>query len=344
MQTRERLSNFELLRIIAMFMILLIHANYFSLGIPTAEDLQKDTLPTLLRFFGQSLCTGAVDTFVLISGWFGIRASLKGGCKLLFQCFFIMILVYFACILLGKASFNVKGIKACFMMNKDIWFIKAYLGLYLLSPFLNAYLEKATNRQLISFLLAFYLFQSLYGWITDAAAFIKTGYSVFSFIGLYVLAHACRRNIDKLQKHQGYVYGISYLMIILLITTIATIGAYKGTNFWGALFMKYTSPFVILSSMVLVYWFSTFSIRSKTINTIAVSSLSIYLIHMHSCVKDIYRNEIRLIWLSYPHLTSILIILAFCMGVFVFCVLVDRIRIICWGFLKNRINKTSLSK
>ena len=35
-----------------------------------------------------------VNVFVLISGWFGIRTSLKGACKLLFQVFFIGLLTF----------------------------------------------------------------------------------------------------------------------------------------------------------------------------------------------------------------------------------------------------------
>ena len=34
----ERQSNFELLRIIAMFLVLVVHADYFSLGAPSYQD------------------------------------------------------------------------------------------------------------------------------------------------------------------------------------------------------------------------------------------------------------------------------------------------------------------
>lgn len=48
MPTKQRQSNIELLRIIAMFMILLFHANFFSLGTPSAADLSSDTIPTFI--------------------------------------------------------------------------------------------------------------------------------------------------------------------------------------------------------------------------------------------------------------------------------------------------------
>ena len=38
-QTKERDSNFELLRIVAMLLVLLVHANYFSLGDVTRDEI-----------------------------------------------------------------------------------------------------------------------------------------------------------------------------------------------------------------------------------------------------------------------------------------------------------------
>ncbi|MCQ4913693.1 acyltransferase family protein [Bacteroides nordii] len=343
MPTKQRQSNIELLCIIAMFMILLFHANFFSLGTPSAANLSSDTIPTFIRFLGQSFCVGAVNTFVLISGWFGIKTTWKGLANLLFQCFFIMVLVYAACIGLGITSFSIEGIKACLMLTTDFWFIKAYIGLFLLSPFLNAYIEKTSNRQLISFLVVFYIFQTIYGWVVNAAEFIQGGYSTFSFVGLYVLARTCRINSEKLSKYKGSFYGFAYLILIILIALIAIFGIYTGKSAFCSMMYAYSNPLVIASSMLLVYWFSTFSIQSKIINWVAASSLTVYLIHMHYYVKNLYRDEITDLWTSYSHLTAILLIIVLCIGVFVLSVLVDKIRIACWNYiLKLQSNKEKI--
>lgn len=335
MQVKQRQSNIELLRIIAMFMILLFHANFFSLGTPSALDLQNDAVPALIRFFGQSLCVGAVNTFVLISGWFGIRVSGKGFASLLFQCFFIMVLVYAACIGFGITSLSIEGLKACLMLTTDFWFIKAYVGLYLLSPFLNAYIEKATLNQLGTFLVVFYVFQLIYGWGVNAAEFIQGGYSTFSFIGLYVLARTCRLYIEgrRHDKKKDNIYGVAYIAIIFLITAIAILGVYTGHGALCSMMYAYTNPLVVISSMLLLYWFSTFSIQNRFINWIAASSLTVYLIHMHFYVKNIYRAEIVELWSNHTHLISFLLIFAFCIIVFSVCILVDIIRIFCWNTL-----------
>ena len=98
---KERLSNFELLRIVAMFMVLLVHADFFSLGEPTAEECvtsPKDVIPRLLFW---SLSIACVDIFVLISGWFGIKPRAKGICNFLFSVFFGLLGFMLLHVLLG---------------------------------------------------------------------------------------------------------------------------------------------------------------------------------------------------------------------------------------------------
>lgn len=48
---KERLSNFELLRIIAMFLVLVVHADFFALGAPNREDVITEPLSSFGRYF-----------------------------------------------------------------------------------------------------------------------------------------------------------------------------------------------------------------------------------------------------------------------------------------------------
>ena len=45
--TKNRDSNIELLRIIAMFLVLVVHANFFTLGFPTSEQSVNQMIPTV---------------------------------------------------------------------------------------------------------------------------------------------------------------------------------------------------------------------------------------------------------------------------------------------------------
>ena len=101
MLQNNRESNFELLRIISMIMVLAIHANFFSTGELSIEDTQNYFIQSILRCFSHSLCVGAVNTFVLISGYFGIRYKNRGLANLLFQCLFKICILQSRKLILG---------------------------------------------------------------------------------------------------------------------------------------------------------------------------------------------------------------------------------------------------
>ena len=184
----RRNSNIELLRVIAMFLVLVVHADFFSLGAPNAEDLNSNAADSVLRVFFEALSIACVDIFVAISGYFGIHAKFKGLTKFLFQCAFFLIGIYAVTLLLGISTVSFAGFKGCILATKLNWFVKAYLLLFILSPVLNAFVERAERRLFRNVLIGFYTFQLLYGWIfSSAVTYINDGYSVTSFIGLYLL-------------------------------------------------------------------------------------------------------------------------------------------------------------
>lgn len=185
---KVRDSNIELLRLLAMFLVLVVHADFFSLDSPTQNDIIVAPTNAFFRFFFESLSIVCVNVFVLISGWFSIRSNVKSFCNFIFQCLFFLIGIYIVLLILGMTSLSVKGLAGCFFMLKWNWFIKAYIGLYILSPVLNAFIKNADKRTYENVLIAFFVFQTVYSWFTGAALFFESGYSTMSFIGLYLLA------------------------------------------------------------------------------------------------------------------------------------------------------------
>ena len=192
-QKKPRLANMELLRFMAMFMILTLHADYFCFGWPQRQDIQM--LPEVwgVRILVEHWAIIGVDVFILISGWFGIRASLKGAVKLLFQVFFIGLLTSGTVLLLkGMPS---GGVVAVLKSLISFWFVWSYLLLYLFAPALNSFVETAGKQQLKGFLIAFFTFATL-----DLAAHFsddfRWGYSAIFFMGLYVLARYIRLHVD----------------------------------------------------------------------------------------------------------------------------------------------------
>lgn len=89
-----------------------------------------------------------VNVFVLISGWFGIRASARGAMSFVFQCLYFGRRLYFVgCIVSGVLP-NVLGIAQVLTLFKVNWFITAYLILYSFAPVLNGFAGNVGRRQL----------------------------------------------------------------------------------------------------------------------------------------------------------------------------------------------------
>ena len=68
-------SNIELLRVVAMFLVLIDHSGYMSINPPTNEEVFSAPMLSMARHCSQSFSSICVNVFVLISGWFGIKAK-----------------------------------------------------------------------------------------------------------------------------------------------------------------------------------------------------------------------------------------------------------------------------
>ncbi len=212
-----RQSNIELLRILAMFLVLVVHADFWALGRPAAEDFSINPLNAFTRTIIESISIVCVNVFILISGWFGIRPSLKGFCNFVFQCAFFLFGIYAIMLATGYAQLTFKGIAGCLCLTSANWFIRAYAGLYILAPILNIFIEKSSKRTLELFLIAFFIFQSIWGWL-GAAKFVEQGYSTFSFIGLYILARYTRMYVDEKVTAWGGIFTFLQCLLIQYYT------------------------------------------------------------------------------------------------------------------------------
>lgn len=133
-----RSSNIELLRILAMLMVVNLHTSFMP------EELSLDTLTPVigLDFFRESTSISSVNLFVLISGYFSIKWKYKSFASLIFQVFFWVFLIYGLLLVVGIIDFNLKDF--IFRINclaTAYWFVTAYIGLYLLAPIFNGFAE-----------------------------------------------------------------------------------------------------------------------------------------------------------------------------------------------------------
>ncbi len=328
---KTRLSNIELLRIVAMFLVLVVHADFYSLGVPTQEDYTNNPISFFTRSIFQSISIVCVDVFVLISGWFGIKASFKGFASFVFQCAYFMFGIYAVMLISGMATFSFKGLSECFCLTTFYWFVTSYVGLYIVSPILNAFIEKASKRQYTYVLIAFFLFQTIFGW-RNSAPYFQRGYSAFSFIGLYLLARYVKlfyyQSINKLTGGVLYVLSVSAntIFFFLMVRFNIPIDPYV-----------YVSPIVIIGALGLLLFFSRIKIgTNKYINFIAKSAFAAYLLHQNpNLFLPYFKPLIQYIFNSSSGFECLAIIASTLVGIFFISILIDQPRKWLWTKISN---------
>ena len=325
-------------------MIISVHADYWILGVPDINDFRISSAGTISRIFIEQLTVVVVNIFVLISGWFGIRPSVKSFSSLLFQTFFFLFGVYAVGVLTGLTHFSIKSFAQCFLFTHSYWFIKAYIGLYILSPILNKFIETCSKRVYFRTLCLLYSFQFIYGWI-NSEIWINQGYSTFSFICLYLLAKYIR--LYGAQWTKSIKKGIYiYLITCFLAALIAIGGVILSIQSIPFLMISYINPFVVAGSLGLLIAFANMSLKySAIINKIAQSTFAVYLFPCFWISDYIYRSLFINIYENYNGLTVIGLICTILINLFLVSIAFDQIRIFIWNWIwptmEKRINKST---
>lgn len=323
--TGKRQSNFELLRILAMLFILIGHANSVVMGMPSSVEILSTPISSVTRIFFMSISIGGVNIFVLISGWFGIRASKKGLLKYAFQVFFLLWCILLWSLLTRHEPLTVNNLKISLGLTGEYWFVMAYLGLYILSPVLNLFIQHTDKQLFQKVLIAFYLFQCYYSWIGGFVSYFE-GYSVVFFCGLYLTAAYIRRYPPKVIENYPFTvyFTLSWLIVIIVCASIVNVdNAMK--------MLRYDSPLVIIASIGLLVGFSKISFHNTLVNWFATSSFAVYIVHFNPFVFSYFKTGVKLLNSEFHGPIYILMLGFFLIAVYMCCILLDQPRILIWN-------------
>ncbi len=328
---KRRDSNMELLRIVSMLLVLVVHADYLSLGSPTPGDAVAHPTESIIKALVYSLSTVCVNCFVLLSGWYGIRPKLRRFAEFIFQILFICGVTMLGYLVITHSKPDTADIKSLLLLTDDLWFVRSYIILYLFAPALNAFSSWASHRQFIWVLTGLFLFQSIYGWAFVIVPWFDGGYSPLSFMLLYLLAQYIRRYPSKLTRLSSRWYLLLYLILTIFGGFISFFSLYYGIG-EGMAWLSYISPIVILNSVVLLLFFSKLSLKSKAVNWIACSCFAVYLLHCTRHVLDAYCSHVREYYQAQHYEGIILLIVS----VYVSAILLDKARIWVWHMVSQR--------
>lgn len=334
---KHRDSNFELLRIVAMMLVLLVHVNYLSLGNVTQSEIIETPWTAFVRIFCEQLCIVSVNLFVLLSGWFGIKPTIKKCISLLFQILFIG----FASSLIYKfAGGEVIAweFRRLSWFGQHYWFVPAYFILFFLSPVLNAFCERANKREFAMAVISFFVVEALFGWIKGDCGHYIGGYSGMSFIGLYLLAQYLRRHGGKLCSMKWWHNLLLYLLFTIIPVIISYCCIYA-KDFEHLPALSYNSLFVVAASVSLLLMFRQFSFKSRIVNWLSASAFAIYLVHQAPGVNGLYLKFFKESYQSMHGALFIPFAILATSIIGLICVIFDKLRIVIWEQILSVVDK-----
>ena len=330
-----RNSNIELLRIIAMFMILahhfIVHNGYDVLKLPLGPE----------RIFFQLVMAGGgkvgVVIFFSISAWFfldkeqTIKSNLKRVWIMERELLFWSLTLMAFYLMLDRACIDAKlMIKSIAPLSMSLWWYATAYAIFLaLLPFLSKGL-KALGRKYhlalaITVLIIWGLTSFIPGSLGGYPSINSSLTGVFGFIYLFIIISAYKWymkpfTLKKIGVLLGTGIGLSLLFEIVSIVLhhFGFASSFVITSDWKL-------PMVMIGFGIFLL-FNKCTFHSQVINRIAQSAFAVYLI-------TVYDASITLLWKRlfnlgnlYQRPFAILQILGILLAIYMVCTLLDFVR------------------
>lgn len=303
-EKKIRQSGFEILRIMAMMMVIALH--YLIKGgiVPSASE--EITMVGLTARLLESFCIVAVNVYVLLSGYFvtEVSWSVKKMFRILCQVWFYSIAISLACLLLDLGQVRqwdlYDWINVVFPLQMEhYWFATAYLILYALTPMIKKAVTGMREKDLRGMILLLLFFFSIPKSILPVQ--IPTdryGYDFSWFLCLYLIAAYIRLHgivwFNRIRK--GWImYGI-FSVLIFGYSSILDLLCRKGypLSHASAMVFSYNHILVLLASVSLFYGFVYMRFPERGIfrfaKKVAPYTFGVYLLHEHIAVRTMWQG------------------------------------------------------
>ena len=327
---RMRASNFELLRLLAMLMIIFhhfaVHGGFFF----DTEFISINRIWIQFITIGGKL---GVNIFVLISGYFLVdeqKLRLKKIFKFWGQIVFYSVIIYLLFLVINNQSISItRVIKSILPITVDYWwFASTYFVMYIASPFLNILLRNMSKQIYKYYLLIMFILWSLLPSVTTMS---YQSNELWWFVFLYSIAAYIK--IYGIRDFGIKTYAISSILVIVLTWLSVVVIDILGTRF--SVFASYALHFygmqnvaMLFSALLIFLLFRSLQIKnSMIINEIAGTTFGIYLIHDHPSIRNFFwgRVFVNSEYVNAPFLFLYTIFAVF--TVFFVCAIVEHIRI-----------------
>lgn len=290
--SKKRMMNLELLRCIAMMMVVVLH--FLGKG-ELLPDLSLDNLNStgVVAWILECFSIVAVNLYMMISGYLLCESDFKWSrlVKLLLQIWFYSVVFGVLGLVLGTAgeSFSIYYlIRIVFpIFSEHYWFMTAYVFLYLLLPFVGIALQQMDKKQLGVVTLVFIGTFSVTKTILPVRLPLdQKGYDFMWYLTVFLVAAYVRKyGLSWLNtKRRGmllYVGGCAAVFVGLLVygTIYAKLGKLDTVLH---IFTEYNHLFCLLAALGLFIVFLQIEVKgllAKVAGICGPLTLGVYLLH-----------------------------------------------------------------
>ncbi|MGM9892172.1 acyltransferase [Limosilactobacillus sp.] len=352
---KKRKSNFELLRIIAMFFIVMHHSLVHGVLAASNSAILSRSNPLSLSLFNSLAFMGKVGVylFVLITGYFMYNShiSFKKLVKLWLPIFFWSVSLTLICGIILKQISIISIVKSCLpIFFNQYWFMTAYVFMYLLIPFMNKALAQLNPKEEI--------FLVLLGFILIFPGKHLYGAAIVAWLGKFCLTFCFGALIQKRNLLQSryfiFVGKVLFWLGVFVDVLFSLTFSFLAFKLYKPSFIKYSklsdqglTIFAFFTALGLFIWLGSKAINyNYIINTVASTTFGIYLIHDNRFMES-------LLWLRTLHMekvimqpayVAVLYVLFICIAVFVICSLLEYIRKRVFNKLEDQVSSWANTK
>lgn len=285
----------DLLRIVSMLLIIFLHSIDHSGVLENAENCGMPMYFYVRLTY--AMCMVCVNIYVMLSGYFMIHSKfrLHKLVTLWMEAVFYGFILKLIFMVSGRDGFSLVSLASCFfpIFTGRYWFLTIYVGMYLVSPFLNILINAMNKKQHTVLNLCLMVLFSAWISVHPNMKGMNSGggWGLAWFAVMYITAAWFRKYYVPNGKPWKY--------IAVYFTVPAAIALLQCVFCWGrsggivraviSNWFRYDSVPVYIMTLSLFAAFLNIQIRSeklsRTIAAISPLTFGVYLIHAHANVS-----------------------------------------------------------
>lgn len=308
-----------------MLMVLLVHADGASVGLPQAASKGIETGADIWRLSVESLVIIGVNCFTIISGYFGINLRGRSVALYLFQCVFYAVSIASIAWALYPDNYGAQYWCTSWLVltHTQLWYVPAYFILMLLSPLINAGANQLSRTKFTALTLIFVIVNIWCGWWWSGK-FNPTGYTVVQLIMMYMAGRTLAMYRRPEAKSTCLFAGLYLLFAAGVFVSSLYLPNLKA--------FAYNSPLVMAESVALFLTFLSLRFKSKKVNFLAKSAFAVYLVHKADFVwMRVFKPLTVMHWDKLTLAEFSIYILVGSMAVYILIVPIDILRRWIWS-------------